>query len=486
MKSHVANTSIRADVTHLHIIQDYGNLQTQIDTKLNSAWGTRTWLTANAILRTNGSGVESADAIDSLTPTLSDTIILQRAWSIGESPLSSLQSLLSPSALVDQQYIAWEALAAGDSVFAEGYSTFASATNVLNISDVTANTRIFFPIFGNGVAMTTFKLALRKAGTPAQNLNFRIETDNGSGLPTGTLFNANWTATIAQWSLTTSFADTTLTLAGSITIPNGQLCHIVMYQGTYGSETINNTNYYQVGSSLVPTRTRSPWRYTWSAYIATWINETPTWTWDSAGGSATFTDTTLGALKSFQITSLTKTTWYAWTTCTITQWTASQVATFSWDIATFSTPFTIYPWNFTIRLSAWGSISIRIRATQSVTTPLFTTNNNVNGIADFTAREIFSIPYVSTSGAHSIVVSDTSARLSTKIGSYPSFATWVIAKWATATRAILWEILISWIIDNTLYYISDVDWAISTAAGIVSSKVGKGFGSQLFIDKNAT
>lgn len=81
--------------------------------------------------------------------------------------------------------------------------------------------------------MTTFKLALRKAGTPTQNLNFRIETDNGSGLPTGTLFNANGTATIAQASLTTSFADTTLTLSGSITIPAGQLCHIVLYQGTY-------------------------------------------------------------------------------------------------------------------------------------------------------------------------------------------------------------------------------------------------------------
>lgn len=36
-KSHSQNDSIRGDVNHLHIIQDYGSLQAQINTKVNTA-----------------------------------------------------------------------------------------------------------------------------------------------------------------------------------------------------------------------------------------------------------------------------------------------------------------------------------------------------------------------------------------------------------------------------------------------------------------
>ena len=150
------------------------------------------------------------------------------AWTDTWGTWASLVALPSQIANIglDKQYYAWETLQQWDSVYSESYSTFANATVPLNISDVTANTRIFFPIMGSGSAMTTFSLALRKVWTPTQNLNFRIETDNGSGLPTWTLFNANGTATIAQASLTTSFADTTLTLAWSITIPAGQLLRL--------------------------------------------------------------------------------------------------------------------------------------------------------------------------------------------------------------------------------------------------------------------
>lgn len=548
-KTHASNNSIRCDVTHLHIIQDYWNLSTN---KLDKSWGLRdtmgtaqdiwatNWSTAITVTDTTGwtngatitwtwipwgttivSFVPNISAVlsaaftgttwtvsvivgrrqvieidtsnnevkkvisDGTTISSSETIRKRKSdGTYEEITFSVFQSALSPSAVVDQQYYAWESLTSWDSVFAEGTPTFASATTVLNISDVTANTRIFFPIFGSGVAMTTFKLALRKAGTPTQNLNFRIETDNGSGLPSGTLFNANGTATIAQWSLTTSFADTTLTLAWSITIPAAQLCHIVMFQGTYWTETINNTNYYQVGTSTSHSNSRNFWKHNGTSYST---NFTTQWFWNSwsSAWTWTFCDTIVTISKPTNITSVLKRAWAtAWTTCTITQWGVSQATSFVTDTATFSTPVFLYPWTATIRLSAWSSLAIQLASVQATTASSFSASQT-NGIEYINGQEIYTIPYVSSSGVLSTVISKTSARVSYKIGSYPSFATQAIARWSIAVRAILGEIAISWVVDNTLYYISDIDGGISTSAWVNSSKAGKWFGTQLFIDKYA-
>ena len=57
------------------------------------------------------------------------------------------------------------------------------------------------------------KLALRKFVSPSADLAIRLETVDGSGNPTGTLVNANATATVTAASLTTSLVDTTVTFA---------------------------------------------------------------------------------------------------------------------------------------------------------------------------------------------------------------------------------------------------------------------------------
>lgn len=103
-------------------------------------------------------------------------------------------------------------MAKGDSMFVEAPETFANATNVQNIGDVTGNTRVSIKQIGSGVAGNTLKLALKKFTSPSVNLNVRLETDN-AGVPSGTLIDPNATATIAPASLTTSLADTTLTLS---------------------------------------------------------------------------------------------------------------------------------------------------------------------------------------------------------------------------------------------------------------------------------
>ena len=493
-KSHSQNDTIRGDVNHLHIIQTYGDLQAQIDTKLAIAWWLRTWMGAlRQTVEIDATGAEVKKSIIDGT-TISGTETLRKRKVDGtyeEIPFSVFGAALSPSAVVDKQYYAWESLALWDSVFAEGYSTFASATTVLNVSDVTANTRIFFPIFGSGIAMTTFKLAIRKAGTPTQNLNFRIETDDGTWKPSWTLFNANGTATIAQWSLTTSFADTTLTLAWSITIPAGQLCHIVMFQGTYWTETINNTNYYQVWVSSNHSNSRYAGWHNGTSYSRKWANSTGTLTGDAFNQTASSVTTTFTALKPFYLTQVNVSS--AGTaiqpTVTVAQSTRGSMAVLASSyIASFSTPFLIYPWTFTINLNYGSAVNIRNPSAYSPSSPLFTSTPSLTySIVWVVWQEEMTIPYVSSSGILSTVISKTSAFLSYKLWSYPSFATQIITKWSVWVRAILWEISVAGVLDNTLYYISDIDGWVSTSAWTNSSKAWKWFWTwTLFIDKYAT
>lgn len=469
------------------------DIQDEVSTKLATAGGLRTDFGVDKTVVVNRStGNEEVKAVTYWTTLLPTDIIRveKTSWNYEDITFNQFQSAISPSAIVDQQFYSWESLAIWDSLFAEWTPAFASATTVINISDVTANTRIFAPIFGNGVAMTTFKLALRKTGTPTQNLNFRIESDDGTGKPSGSLFHANWTANVTQASLTTSFADTTVTMGGSITIPAGQLCHIVMYQWTYGTETINNTNYYQVWISSSHSNSRYAGWHNGTSYSRKWANSTWTYTGDSFNSTQASPVTTFTASKPFYLTqvNLSNSGTAIQPTVVIAQSTrGSMSAVASSYVATFATPFLIYPWTFTITLNYWSAVNVRNATWYSPTSPLFTsTPSSTLSITGVVWQEEMTIPYVSSSGILSTVISKTSANLSYKLGSYPSFATKIIAKWNACARAILGEIAIAWTVDNTLYYIADIDGWVSSSAWTNSSKAGKWFGTwTLFIDKSA-
>ena len=51
-------------------------------------------------------------------------------------------------------------------------------------------------IIGNGVAATTVNLSVAKVAAPTDNITLRIETDDGSGKPSGTLADANATSSV--------------------------------------------------------------------------------------------------------------------------------------------------------------------------------------------------------------------------------------------------------------------------------------------------
>ena len=89
-------------------------------------------------------------------------------------------------------------------------------------------------------------IALRKVVSPSVAFGVRIETDDGTGKASGTLAHANAVGSIASGTVTTSWVDTTINFAGAFTLAYGTKYHLVMFAGTYGSETVNGTNYYQV------------------------------------------------------------------------------------------------------------------------------------------------------------------------------------------------------------------------------------------------
>jgi len=113
--------------------------------------------------------------------------------------------------LIDWTFMLWEPCSKWDSLFKEVWPTFAQATTAQNIGDVAGNTRVSIPVIWSGIAGNSLKLALAKVDNLWVDLTVRIETDN-AGKPSWTLVDANATATVARADLTTSLADTTISM----------------------------------------------------------------------------------------------------------------------------------------------------------------------------------------------------------------------------------------------------------------------------------
>ena len=154
--------------------------------------------------------------------------------------------------LIDWTFMLWEPCSKWDSLFKEVWPSFAQATTAQNIWDVAGNTRVSIPVIWSGIAGNSLKLALAKADNLWEDLTLRIETDD-AGEPSGTLVDANATATIARASLTTSLVDTTITLAWTIILTEWVKYHIVLAQV---SDTVDPARYFKVGYSTNNTTTR--------------------------------------------------------------------------------------------------------------------------------------------------------------------------------------------------------------------------------------
>ena len=412
-------------------------------------------------------------------------------------------SSATPPAIYDTTFAAWEDLTAWNAVFAEPIATFAASTTVQAIWDVTARTRFSIPWFGSGVAGSTLKLSLKKFVSPSVALGIRIETDNAWS-PSGTLVHANATGTVAAASLSTSLADTTITLWGSFTITAWQKVHIVLFQGTYGSETINATNYYGVGYSTNNTTTRGLklWNgTTWAAVYSSVGSTNATLAGSSPQNSSSTAPLWLQylAINDVIINTITKNASTAATKAYIKNdaWTILDTMTFSGNVATPTTTI-VFPAGTYFRVElddngasfanrreqvpttypqVWTDVSITSNSLSGANDPVGNQNNSIITINTGVATLVSNFTYLSSALLSDNVLSKTDSDYSYKVD-------WLGISSETVTAGLFPKVTIAGINANqtgithgSTYYINATPGSIGTSPWTNSKKIAKWHGT---------
>jgi hypothetical protein len=393
---------------------------------------------------------------------------------------SEIVAASATEALYDRDtYILGEDVLENDSLFAETAPTFAESTLVQNIGDVTANTRVALYGFGSGVSGNTMQLSLRKFVSPSANLSVRLETLSWWN-PTGSLVDANATATVTAASLTTSLANTTITFAGSFTIPKWQKFAILLSQVW---DVVNGTNYYGVGYVVRQTTVRNYklWNGTaWSdisfTSLANWLT---LWSnfWSTVSNIRWVN---LTSVENHNVTQITK---VAWCNATIwyiinNQWIILESAPFSWNICNFVWKIDISNWQtYTIWVdNNWasytsGELAVTGSFPQNRThinyTSSFGGGTNISLISNIQTRITSSRSfYTSSTLALPTVLSKTDATYTYKLPTdFPRFATESKSAGEEVICARLWLLDYPSLASNTIYYVANTPWLISAVAG---------------------
>ena len=212
-----------------------------------------------------------------------------------------------------------------------------SFTNLEDISTLASNKRKSIQIIWSWISSNTIWFYIKKTWTLATNFWVRIETDN-NGVPSWTLADINATTNIWFWTITTSLSEINATFPWSFTLTNLVKYHIVVFNGTYGSETLSTANYYSLGYvTYLNKKINTYWLFAyWS-----WNNQNiTTFTGNRIAGNLWFR---ILATRNIAIKSVTKADLANGTTVTIktdawvTIWTATAVS----NIATFTNPIVL-------------------------------------------------------------------------------------------------------------------------------------------------
>jgi hypothetical protein len=308
----------------------------------------------------------------------------------------------------------------------------------------------------------------------------------------------NW-SNVTNWENIDSIECLTLneiTLAWSITLTEWTKYHIVIYQGTYWSETVDGSNYYKIGYDIKNTTTRYWLRYDWAAWSdefagaeITDVNNRPM----SSNGVVTtsqwfriYTNKSL-FLKTVTLrTSVTATEVYlksdAWLLLA-TGIVSGLVAEFSWYRLDLNTYYRIEAGN------DWASYTRYYDVTTSF--PINRTNlNYIVGSVDWvdSSWDSFNIVSIDTSEplakywriyTQSDLFTDellslTDARYTYKLPDYPRIAVDDYAIWNLVKYDFAWiSKRLNWLTKDSEYYISDTPWALSLSAWTNSKKIGK-------------
>lgn len=204
---------------------------------------TATGTTANASTTVSWKvEISTQSEVDSLTDTW-------WTWAFLSPTINQLKTVDSG------RWVAWETITKNDFIYKEELQDFRIALSEVAASvtlkyspvllgDSATNTKRSIHIIWNGVSSTTIKIWIKKTGTPADNATVRIETDDWSGKPSGTLANANATASVAGGTITTTMTETTFTFSGAFTLTDWTRYHIVIGRSWW----TDVANYYSIAS----------------------------------------------------------------------------------------------------------------------------------------------------------------------------------------------------------------------------------------------
>lgn len=202
----------------------------------------------------------------SLTNT-DELLIEKQDWTYTKAPYSALKTDIGNTFWSNSVYAAWEAIALNDFVCIERRLDFSiwksevasnqgsyafSKHAELNMWDTVGTSRRSTKLIWNWTSQTTIKVALKKFWTPTDNVVVRIETDDGTWKPSGTLAHANATGNqswAALSSTITGMAEYNVTFAGAFTLTNLTPYHVVVQRST----AIDASNYYKIGHVITTT-----------------------------------------------------------------------------------------------------------------------------------------------------------------------------------------------------------------------------------------
>lgn len=212
-----------------------------------------------------------------------------------------------------------------------------------------------------------------------KGVTYKIELDNNTLSYTYVYATTGFSYPITVWKITytagsggtTSYiynitsigifdpVETTLTLNSSITISHGTPVWIVCFAGSYWSETINSSNYYQIGSSSMNTNTRLSKVYNWTVHSHYYQSESTSDTPVSYASQTTSFGYRFQCMKDGKISGATRVTWCTATRCrlfTDTWVLIASTTTLSGNDFSFATPISIVAWTYyKIELDSSGS-----------------------------------------------------------------------------------------------------------------------------------
>lgn len=299
-KAHSQNDTLRGDINHLHIIQDYWDLQAQINWKVaTNAW-LRTGFGTDKHVRVNRStGAEESKTVTTGTwLAVSDIFRVEKASGNYEDiSFSILQSGISPQAFSYQsRFYPIEDLLANDAIFEYIHPTISQSINgYFNIWDVAGNAivtlakRISSGVSGNSIIIRTDKV------TPTENFWIRIVTCDATWVPTTTLVDANAVQFVTAASVSSGWANTTITFPWNFTCwTQWNLVAIQVCQGTsFASTTVNAVQYYKV------------WMAVWlSEGLASELQSTVNYGWGALGAGTYSISQTFTATRRCQVTKI--------------------------------------------------------------------------------------------------------------------------------------------------------------------------------------